>query len=290
MGKALLVFGHGYTANFLSKKLLPLGWKVYGTVRSGDSATKTTEALRRTGVVPVPWTADAVQHALTQVSNVLVCTAPGQSGDPVLLDFSQELTAAPDLAWLGYLSTTAVYGDHKGGWVDEDTKLSPTTKRGKLRVKAEQSWQKLGEKQQLPLHIFRLAGIYGPGRGPFAKVQSGSARRIIKENQVFSRIHVEDIVRALAASIAKPNPGAVYNLCDNEAAPPEDVIEMAAKLLNLPVPESVAFEAADLSPMARSFYAESKRVSNSRYLSDLNVKLKYPTYREGLKALLARKD
>lgn len=184
--------------------------------------------------------------------------------------------------WVGYLSTTGVYGDHQGGWVDEATPLSPSTTRGQLRVEAEAAWQSLG----LPLHIFRIAGIYGPGRGPFAKVRNGTARRIIKKNQVFSRIHVDDIAQVLAASISKPNPGAIYNLCDDDPAPPEDVIEHAAALLGLPIPPAQDFETAKMTPMARSFYAESKRVRNDRIKEELGVKLLFPDYRSGLKSLL----
>ncbi|MEM8801568.1 MAG: SDR family NAD(P)-dependent oxidoreductase, partial [Pseudomonadota bacterium] len=156
-------------------------------------------------------------------------------------------------------------------------------KRGQARVEAEAAWQALG----LPLHIFRLAGIYGPGRGPFAKVRNGTARRIIKENQVFSRTHVEDIASVLEASIAKPNPGAAYNVCDDDPAPPQDVIAHAAELLGLQLPPAIPFEEAEMTPMARSFYAESKRVRNTRIKEELGVKLRYPDYRSGLAAQLA---
>ncbi|MEM1066115.1 MAG: SDR family oxidoreductase, partial [Pseudomonadota bacterium] len=195
--------------------------------------------------------------------------------------------AAPHLEWVGYLSTTGVYGDHGGGWVDEHTALTPATKRGEMRRVAEAAWQALAVETGLPLHIFRLAGIYGPGRGPFAKVRAGTARRIVKEGQVFSRIHVEDIAQVLAASIARPKPGAIYNLCDDDPAPPQDVIAHAAELLGLPLPPAIAFEEAELSPMARSFYAESKRVRNDRIKEELGVTLHYPSYRDGLAALLA---
>ncbi len=185
--------------------------------------------------------------------------------------------------WVGYLSTTGVYGDHEGEWVDETAPLTPATKRGRARVAAEAGWQALG----LPLHIFRLAGIYGPGRGPFAKVRNGTARRIIKDGQVFSRIHVDDIAQVLLASIRQPNPGAVYNVCDDDPAPPQDVIAHAATLLGLPLPPAIKFEDADLTPMARSFYAESKKVQNDRIKSELGVRLLYPSYRDGLPALMA---
>ncbi|MEI6800969.1 MAG: SDR family NAD(P)-dependent oxidoreductase, partial [Pseudomonadota bacterium] len=161
--------------------------------------------------------------------------------------------------------------------------LTPSTERGAARVRAESDWAALG----LPLHIFRLAGIYGPGRGPFEKVRDGSARRIIKPGQVFSRIHVDDIAQVVAASIAHPHPGRAYNVCDDDPAPPEDVIGHAAELLGLPLPPAVTYDQAEMTPMARSFYAESKRVRNDRIKDELGVRLLFPTYREGLAALLA---
>ena len=181
-------------------------------------------------------------------------------------------------------ASTATIG---GGWVDEATPLTPATARGRARVAAEAAWQALAEGAGLPLHIFRLAGIYGPGRGPFAKVRAGTARRIVKPGQVFSRIHVDDIARVLAASIARPFPGAIYNVCDDDPAPPQDVIAHAASLLGLPPPPDEPFDTAEMTAMARSFYAESKRVRNDRIKAELGVRLAYPTYREGLAALLA---
>jgi nucleoside-diphosphate-sugar epimerase len=208
--------------------------------------------------------------------------APDAAGDPVVRDLGPQIVAAgPE--WVGYLSTTAVYGHHNGDWVDERTALTPTTARGAARVRAEAEWAALG----LPLHIFRLAGIYGPGRGPFEKVRDGTARRILKPGQVFSRIHVEDIASVLEASLARPNPGAIYNVCDDDPASPEDVLSLAAHLLGLPEPPMVPYEDAEMTPMARSFYAENKRVRNDRIKRDLGVNLRFPTYREGLRGLLA---
>ena len=167
--------------------------------------------------------------------------------------------------------------------MDEATPLAPSTRRGRLRQEAEAAWQAI---PNLPLHIFRLAGIYGPGRGPFAKVRAGTARRIIKPGQVFSRTHVEDIAQVLAASIRQPHPGAIYNVCDDDPAPPQDVIGHAAELLGLPMPEAVPFDQADMTPMARSFYADSKRVANDRIKRELGVNLRYPSYRDGLRAMM----
>ena len=272
-------FGHGYSAQALTRLLLPQGWQITGTTRSADKAA----ALASTGVTPVIFPGDRID--MDGVSHLLISAGPDAEGDPVLRNVGEEIAARADqFEWVGYLSTTGVYGDHQGGWVDENTALTPSTRRGQWRKDAEAAWAAI---PGLPLHIFRLAGIYGPGRGPFAKVRAGTARRVIKEGQVFSRIHVEDIAQVLAASIAQPNPGAAYNVCDDDPAPPQDVIGHAAKLLGLPLPPAEPFETAEMTPMARSFYAESKKVRNDRIKDELGVTLRYPSYREGLAALLA---
>ena len=276
----LLSIGHGYSAQALSRRLIPQGWRVIGTTRTADKAAR----LAAMGVEPLIWPGDLGQ-ALAQATHVLTSVAPDGAGDPVVRDLGAQIAAA-GVKWVGYLSTTAVYGHHNGAWVDEGTALTPTTARGAARVRAEAEWTALG----LPLHIFRLAGIYGPGRGPFEKVRDGSARRILKPGQVFSRIHVEDIAQVLAASIARPNPGAVYNVCDDDPASPEAVLSLAASLLGLPEPPMVAYEDADMTPMARSFYAENKRVRNTLIKTELAVKLQFPTYREGLAGLLATEN
>ena len=282
MSKVLLSFGHGYSARALARRLVPQGWTIYGTTRSEEKCT----ALRAEGVIPVQWPQGDLSEALDTATHVLTSAGPDAEGDPVLRRYRAEIgEIAPRLDWAGYLSTTGVYGDYQGAWVTEDTPLTPSTRRGRMRVEAEAEWQAI---PGLPLHIFRLAGIYGPGRGPFEKVRQGTARRIIKKGQVFSRIHVEDIAQVLEASIHRPNPGAAYNVCDNDPAPPQDVIGYAAELLGLPLPPEVDFETADMTPMARSFYAESKRVDNTRMKEELGVNLIYPDYRTGLQALLAQ--
>jgi nucleoside-diphosphate-sugar epimerase len=273
--KTLLSLGHGYSAQALARRLIPQGWTVIGTTRNPAKAG----ALRAAGVEPLVLPAD-LRPVLARATHILSSVAPDDRGDPILRDHADAIAAARP-QWVGYLSTTAVYGDHQGGWVDEDTALAPTTLRGAARVAAEGAWSALG----LPLHIFRLAGIYGPGRGPFEKVRDGSARRIIKPGQVFSRIHVDDIAQVLEASIAAPHPGRVYNVCDDDPAPPEDVIGYAAELLGLPPPPAIPYEQAEMTPMARSFYAESKRVRNGRIKDELGISLLYPTYRQGLVGL-----
>lgn len=281
MTKILLSLGHGFSARALAPLLLSEGWEVIGTTR--DPAK--LEAMRATGVTPILWQEDSVSEALDRATHLLMSAAPDAEGDPALRLVGPAIAArAPRIEWAGYLSTTGVYGDHQGGWVTEDTPLDPATRRGQLRVEAEAAWAAV---PGLPLHIFRLAGIYGPGRGPFAKLRKGTARRIIKPNQVFSRIHVEDIAQVLRASIAQPNPGAAYNLCDDAPAPPQDVIACAAEMLGMPIPPEVPFEEAELSPMARSFYGESKRVCNARIKEELGVTLRYPDYQSALAAILA---
>jgi nucleoside-diphosphate-sugar epimerase len=225
-----------------------------------------------------------VAEAVGRATHILVTAGPDDAGDPSLRLAGDAIVARiPDLWWLGYLSTTGVYGDHHGAWVDEATPLTPGTDRGAARVAAEAEW---GAIPQLPLHVFRIAGIYGPGRGPFKKVRRGTAKRIVKPGQVFSRVHVDDIAQVLEASIRQPNPGAVYNVCDDDPAPPQDVIGHAADLLGVPAPPEIAFDEAEMSPMARSFYAESKRVANDRIKEELGVTLFYPDYRAGLRAIL----
>ena len=278
--KTLLSFGHGYSARALAALLVPAGWRVIGTTRSGDKAAE----IAQTGVEPLIWPGSDVSDALRDATALLISAGPDKDGDPVLRHLLGQVTGhAAQLEWVGYLSTTGVYGDHDGAWVDEETPLTPSTARGQARVAAEAAWQAI---PGLPLHIFRLAGIYGPGRGPFSKVRAGTARRIIKKGQVFSRIHVEDIGQVLDASIRQPRPGAIYNVCDDDPAPPQDVIGHAAELLGLPLPPEVDFETADMTPMARSFYAESKKVRNDLIKRELGVVLKYPNYRSGLRAML----
>jgi nucleoside-diphosphate-sugar epimerase len=283
MTGTLLSFGHGYSARALAARLLAQGWRVIGTTRTPEKARD----IAFTGAEPLIWPGAPLEPVLREATHVLVSAAPDADGDPVLRAAGEAIaTHARHIDWAGYLSTTGVYGDHGGDWVDEETPLHPTTERGRRRVSAETAWRALAQDTGLPLHIFRLAGIYGPGRGPFEKVRNGTARRIVKPGQVFSRIHVDDIAQVLAASIAQPNPVRAYNVCDDDPAPPQDVIAEAARLLGLPLPPEVPFDKAELGPMAASFYAESKKVRNDRIKDELGVRLLHPTYREGLQAVL----
>ena len=280
MTKTLLTIGQGYSANALTGHLAPKGWKLFGTTRSPEKFP----AIQALGVSPLLFPEGDLTDALSEATHLLISVSPSENGDPFLAKYGSKLHKhAPNLEWVGYLSTTGVYGDHAGGWVTEETPLTPSSRRGLMRVEAENQWRGRG----LPLHIFRLAGIYGPHRGPFEKIRNGTARRIIKEGQVFSRTHVDDIAQVLLASINSPNAGAAYNVCDDMPAPPQDVLAYAAELLGMALPPEVRFEDAELSPMARSFYRESKRVANERIKNDLGVTLLYPDYKSGLQAVLA---
>ena len=287
MTGTLLSLGHGYSARALARLLVPRGWTVIGTTRSPEKAA----ALAAEGVEALVWPDADLGPALRRATHVLASAAPDETGDPFLPAIGPSMHLGRPV-WAGYLSTTGVYGDHGGDWVDEATPLAPATRRGAQRVLAERQWQVAAREAGWPLHIFRLAGIYGPGRGPFEKVRNGTARRIVKPGQVFSRIHVDDIAQVLAASMERPRPGAIYNVCDDDPAPPQDVIGHAAELLGLPAPPEMPFALAEkeMSPMARSFYAESKRVRNDRIKAELGVALRYPSYREGLVAVLAEED
>jgi nucleoside-diphosphate-sugar epimerase len=276
----LLCFGFGYSAQTFVAGLHRPSWKISATSRDAEGIA----AINAQGFHGLLF--DSKLQIAPDVTNLLISALPDESGDPVLQLFEEQLQKlSGQLKWVGYLSTTGVYGDRGGDWVDEENPREPNTARGYRRLEAERRWLKLHSDFGLPVHLFRLAGIYGPGRNQLLTVLNGSAKRIIKAGQIFSRIHVDDIAGVLAASIAKPNPGRAYNVCDDEPCPPQEVVEYAANLLGLPVPPEIPYEQADLSPMAKSFYADSKRVSNQRIKKELGYTLIYPTYREGLTAI-----
>jgi len=283
----LFCFGLGFSAAALARRLAAQGWEIAGTARDADKI----ERLGREGYAMTRFAGEpgtpGVQKLLAGTTHLLLSIPPRGGSDPVLEHYAGAIAKLPSLAWIGYLSTVGVYGDHGGERIDESTPPSPGNERTRARVEAEQAWLAFGEKIGCPVQVFRLAGIYGPGRSVFDKLAAGTARRIVKPGQVFNRIHVEDIASVLEASIAQPHAGAIYNVADDEAAPPDEVVAYAAELAQLPPPPEVAFEDAELTPMARSFYGNSRRVSNARIKSELGVRLRYPTYREGLAALKA---
>lgn len=279
----MLFFGFGYCAQFLAPLLAAEGWHLKATCREPKKA----ESLRQQNIEPILLDGAALHpSALDGVSHILLSAAPDETGDPALPLLRDALAHhSGAINWLGYLSTTGVYGDHGGAWIDEDTPPGPLGARGQRRVDAEAAWGKLAAAHDVPIHYFRLAGIYGPGRNQLASLKSGTARRIDKPEQVFSRIHVADIAAILRASMARPHAGRAYSVCDDEPAPPQEVVAYAAQLMGIDAPPLIAFEDADLSPMAKSFYGENKRIKNTRIKQELGVTLAYPSYREGLRAL-----
>ena len=281
----LFVFGLGYVGTAFAQALRARGWEIAASARSPAQA----ETLRAAGIEPAdPDDRDAMAAALTGVNAVLITSPPGPDGCIALESVIPALAQAgafPD--WIGYLSTTGVYGDFDGRWVFETSPLKAQSVEGARRVGAERDWRQVGRGMGLTVTSFRLPGIYGPGRSAFDRLRAGEGRRIVKPGQVFSRVHLDDIVSGLLASLDQPRAGGIYNLCDDEPAPPQDVMEYAARLLGVPVPPDLPFNALGMSPATRRFYAENKRVSNALAKAELGWRPKYSTYREGLRAILA---
>ena len=225
-------------------------------------------------------------YMMRDVTHILISTPPSELGDPTFTMHAGDISQLKNLEWLGYLSTTGAYGDRGGGWVDETTTPRPTTKRGSRRLKAEEQWLSLLSAHNIPTHIFRLAGIYGPGRSAIDSVRAGIARRIDKPGHAFSRIHVEDIIQVLYASIEQPKAGEIYNLCDDLSAPSHEVILYACELLGVEPPPLIHYDKVDLAPITQSFYADNKCVRNDKIKNDLGVRLRYEDYKHGLKACL----
>lgn len=281
----LVVFGCGYSA----RRFVELHGGSFGTVDVTARSAETAERLRTDGLSAHMFdgrgVGDALASAISAATHVLVSAPPDDAGDPVLNGAGEALRSAAALEWVGYLSTVGVYADAGGGWVDEATPTEADSERGRRRVEAEAAWLDFARDVGVAIQIFRLAGIYGPGRSAVENLRARTARRLIKPGQVFNRIHVDDIAAAVAAGVARPGVGPLINVTDDEPAPPQDVVAFAAERLGLPVPPDIPFETADLSPMARSFYASNKRVSNRVLREELGVDLAFPTYREGIAAL-----
>ena len=283
----ILILGLGYSAGFFARAALARGWEVTGTVRSAEKAAELSREGIRTLVFGGFAVSSALAKAVAEADAVLVSVQPAEDGDPALGPLRAALMAAPNLRWIGYLSTIGVYGDQGGAWIDETMPPAPTNARTRQRVAIEEAWLQLGRDSGKPVQIFRLSGIYGPGRNAITKLRNGTANRLIKPGQVFNRIHVDDIAGVLTASLAQPRQGAVYNVTDDEPGPPQDVITFAAELTDLEPPPEIPFEQAKLSPMAASFYGESKRVSNALVKREFGYAFRYPTYREALRDLAA---
>jgi len=283
----LFVFGLGFSGRTIAERRIARGDRVTGTVRAPDKAQALAAAGLSARVFGPDRRDSAIDADLMESDALLISVPPGSGGDPVLAACAPQIAAAPRLRWIGYLSTIGVYGNHDGAWVDEQTPATPTNSRSRERAEAEQAWLSFGATNNIAVHIFRLAGIYGPGQSQLVQLARGTARRIIKPGQVFNRIHVEDIARAVDASLERPRAGAIYNVTDNKPAPPQDVVTFAASLCGVEPPPEINIDDAGLTEMGRSFYAESKRVRNDLLRNELGVTLAYPTYREGLTALRA---
>ncbi|WP_350335995.1 SDR family oxidoreductase [Coralliovum pocilloporae] len=277
----LFIFGMGYSSHAIHERMKDECEWVCGTTRSVEKAEALTElgidAFLFDGSTPNP----EISDRLNEATHLVISAGPNEAGDPTINQHRQDILNSESLAWIGYLSTVGVYGNHDGAWVTEESECRPVSQRSVQRVAAEQAWRALAEEAGLPLAIFRLGGIYGPGRNAFVNFETGRAKRIIKKDQVFNRIHRTDIAEAVALA-AGVKSGLTFNVIDNEPAPPQDVVTMAAELKGVTPPPEIPFEEAELRPMARSFYGENKRCSNARLKAELGMRFRYPTYREAL--------
>ena len=280
----VLILGAGFSGSAIAKAFLPLAESVTGTTRSEDKLA----GLLALGIDALVYDGTAISPelaaAMKRTTHLIQSIAPGRDGDPMMRPGASPLAELmPNLQWAGYLSTVGVYGDHGGAWVAEDASLEPVSARSVERVAAEQAWLAFGQVQNIPVAVLRLSGIYGPGRNAFCNLAAGTARRLIKPNQVFNRIRVEDIAGA-TVFLSGRSIGGVFNITDHEPAPPQDIVAEAARLMGVAPPPEMPFETAELSPMARSFYGENKRVSNTR-LRDLGFVFRFPDYRISLAEL-----
>lgn len=284
----LFCFGYGYVAQALAEtlKAKDAGWKIAGTTRDMDKL----RTLKKQGVSMYMFDDDHPLDdpfiALEGVTHLLLSIPPSDNGDPAFLQHADDLLRIDSLKWIGLLSTTGIYGDRDGGWVDEESEIRPTSKRGSRRALAEAEWLSLKSSWNAPVHVFRLAGIYGPGRSALDAVRAGHSRRIDKPGHAFNRVHIDDIVQVLTASMEKPHPGRIYNVADDKASPSHEVIAYACSLLGIPISPLIPFDTVDQAPIARSFYLDNKRVDNRRIKDELDVTLKYPGFEDGLKACL----
>jgi nucleoside-diphosphate-sugar epimerase len=283
----MMIFGAGYSGKAIGKLLHGHGASVAGTTRSSEKG----QALEDAGIRPFVFDGTSLSELLlaelAETTHLVQSIAPGSDGDPLIRLCGQAGIKAimPNLEWIAYLSTVGVYGDHNGAWVNEETDVKPVSVRSVERVDAEQAWQVVAARSDVPLAILRLSGIYGPGRNTFINLANGTARRLVKKDQVFNRIRVEDIASA-TAFLGGPKAGGIFNVTDDLPSPPQDVVTEAARLMGMEAPPEQPFETADLTPMARSFYGENKRVSNAK-IKRLGFNFQYPNYHMSLADLLA---
>lgn len=285
-------FGFGYTCEHITHALqmgqgqMSSDWNISGTTRDPEKRDYMKQKNINAYIFKYSHPLSDPFFYLGNTTHLLISTPPGDDGDPAFLMHQSELLKIPTLKWVGYLSTTGVYGNRDGDWVDETSEIRPSSKRGSRRARAEEQWYSLYKMHNLPVHIFRLAGIYGPGRSALDSVRTGVANRVDMPGHVSSRVHVEDIVNVILASMRNPSPGSVYNVCDDYPSPTHEVIDYACEILNVEPPPLVPLESANLAPIARSFYVDNKKVRNDKIKQDLGVTLKYPDFRSGLEACL----
>lgn len=289
MTSRFFIFGAGYSAKAFAAMCSDASVEIAGTTRSAEKF----ETLRRAGIKPFLFDGRSFSPellgALRQATHLIVSIAPEESGDTVLAAWQGQVAElAPDLRWIGYLSTVGVYGNHDGDWVDETSECRPVSHRSALRVAAEREWLAVGGSTGLPVAVLRLSGIYGPGRNAFVNLKNGTAKRLVKPGQVFNRIHAADIAGALR-HLAERDLGGIFNVTDDEPSPPQDVVTYAAALMGVEAPPEIPFASAQLSPMARSFYGENKRVSNAA-IKGTGYRFRYPDYRSAFDAMWAGRD
>ena len=293
---SLFIFGYGFTSHHLAS--LIRNKSDHLPIVATSRKVERIEKMHALDITPISLTGehdeDKITPHLEKITHLLISAGPSENGDPFLNQFEALLKKMPHLKWIGYLSTTAVYGNHDGAWVDEDSALNAGLERGKWRIAAENKWLSIGRNTKIPTHIFRLSGIFGRGRNAFTTIEKGKAKRVIKKGQLFNRIHADDIAQTVYASMYNPYHDGdytrIYNVADDEAAPPQDVIAYACSLMGISPPPEVQFEEANMSAMARSFYSESKKVSNDRIKQELGITLLYPNYKQTLKQMWEEDD
>jgi nucleoside-diphosphate-sugar epimerase len=277
MQNTILIFGYGYTGSYVANLLSQNGWRVIGT--------SSRSSLRTESIIIIPYDREAITNVIKLATHILISIPPNENGDVVLDNFVDLLSSAKNLKWIGYLSSTAVYGNHEGALVSEESVLRPSNERAKQRIRAEAEWLEFGKQQKISVNIFRLAGIYGPKRNAIEQLINGKAKSIFKAGQVFSRIHVEDIARVIEAAIKLCSRKEIYNLADDKPCPTFEVNNLAAEFLRVIPPPIIHIKDAELSEMGAEFYKDNKRISNTKIKDKLHITLKYPTFREGLKAI-----
>ena len=286
MKKKLFCFGMGYVASFFSEKLASIGWSISTTCRLKEKQVQLKKKGFDAFLISSNSFVSNLEKILEDVTHILVSIPPYDDGDPVIKHYKKQVSSMKNLEWIAYLSSTGVYGNHNGEWINEKTKPLPTNTRGKRRLLAEKQWLDAFENHNISMNIFRLSAIYGPGRNSFLRIKEGREKRIIKKNLFFSRIHVEDVIGYLYESAKTMKVGGLYNVADDEPAPPQDITTYACNLLGVTPPPIEIYNEKIFSNKQGNFYLDSKKVSNRRIKEVLEYQLKYKSYRDGLKSIL----